>query len=72
MKTNIDNISKPKTILIVIGVLSGYIRNWPVFVFRLLFTFKSLKEEFIQNYLKISLIQLHLWHTCIVFAKKDE
>lgn len=45
MKTNIDNISNPKTILIVIGVLSGYIKKWPIFACRLLFTFGKFKRE---------------------------
>lgn len=65
MKTNIDNISTPKTILIVIGVLSGYIKKWPIFVLRLLFTFGKFKRgigsELPKDFIESTAFMAHLY-----------
>ncbi len=65
MKTTIDSIANPKTILIVIGVLSGYIRNWPFFIFRLLFTFgkfkKSISLELPKDFIESTAFMAHLY-----------
>jgi len=65
MKTSIDNISSPKTILIVIGVLSGYIRNWPIFILQLLFTFgkykKTINSELPKDFIESTAFMAYLY-----------
>ena len=45
VKTDIDNIAKPATSLILIGVLKGYIKNPIVFLIKTKLTFKKYKKS---------------------------
>lgn len=65
MKTNIDNISKPKILLIAIGVMSGYLKKWPIFVLRLLFTFgrfkRGIQSELPKEFIESTAFIAHLY-----------
>lgn len=65
MKTNIDKISKPKALLIVIGVLSGYISKWPFFLLRLFLTYgkfkKTISSELPKEFIESTAFMVHLY-----------
>ncbi len=44
LKTNIDNIAKPASSMILIGVLKGYINNPMLFFIKTILTFKKFKK----------------------------
>lgn len=70
LKTNIDNIAKPATALIIIGVLKGYVENPVGFLIKTKLTFRKFKKsiqlnlptDFIESTGLIAWIYIRLTH----------